>query len=247
MKSSSKLLGKVLALTLIMGFSASIGLFAVASSDYLTLKGRHRADWKLEATNPLLIGGYGDNFNYDGTKVVPFKGKAVVNVNARRNTGNMEVTFNGTINPEKGQTYSGDIKIVYKKFAEGPVFWEGGIADFVWLHGDTKQGPPVMPKVRTYLASWGPADVFVNGELVYEGLDGHMMYTERSRDADTYAIYSKDRSGFFSPMDPANYSIANPDEREIHFVAHSNDEDSGNFPPNKVWIHLNFTDVVEVK
>ena len=189
MKNSSRLLGKVLALTLIMGFSASIGLFAVSSSDYLTLKGRHRADWKLEATNPLLIGGYGDNFNYDGTKVVPFKGKAVVNVNARRNTGNMEVTFNGTINPEKGQTYSGDIKIVYKKFAEGPVFWEGGIADFVWLHGDTKQGPPVMPKVRTYLASWGPADVFVNGELVYEGLDGHMMYTERSRDADTFSIW----------------------------------------------------------
>lgn len=49
----------------------------------------------------------------------------------------MEVTFNGSINSEKGKTYSGDIKIVFNKFAEGPAFWEGGIADFVWLHGDT--------------------------------------------------------------------------------------------------------------
>jgi len=247
MNKSSKLLTKVFFLTLVLGLSASIGLFAVTGKDYKIIEGRHRPIWKLEASNPLLIGGYGDNFNYDGSRVVPLMGNADVNINARRDLGEMVVTLKGTINPEKGKTFSGDIKIIFREFAEGPKFWEGGIADFVWLHGDTKQGPPVMPKVRTFLASWGPADVYVNDELVYEGLDGHMMYTERSRDKETFAIYNRDGSGFFSPMDPANYSIAAPDETDLHFVVHSNDQDSGNFPPNKVWIHLNFVDVVEVK
>jgi hypothetical protein len=247
MNKASKLFTKIFFLTLVLGLSASIGLFAVTGKDYQTIEGRHRPIWKLEASNPLLIGGYGDNFDWSGSKTAPLMGNAVVNINARRDIGEMVVTLKGTINPEKGKTFSGDIKIIYRAFSEGPAFWEGGIADFVWLHGDTKQGPPVMPKVRTYLASWGPADVWVNDELVYEGLDGHMMYTERSRDKETFAIYNRDKSGFYSPKDPANFSIADPDEREIHFVAHTNDEDSGNFPPNKVWIHLNFVDVAEVK
>ena len=247
MNRSSKLFAKLFFLTLILGLSANIGLFAVTGKDYMSIEGRHRPNWKLEASNPLLIGGYGDNFDWGGSKTVPLMGNAVVDVNARRDTGEMIVTLKGTINPEMGKSFSGDIKIIFREFSEGPAFWEGGIADFVWLHGDTKQGPPVMPKVRTYLASWGPADVWVNDELVYEGLDGHMMYTERSRDKETYAIYNRDRSGFYSAKDPKNFSIAAPDEREIHFVAHTNDEDSGNFPPNKVWIHLNFIDVAEVK
>ncbi len=208
--------------------------------------GEHDANWKLEATDPLLIGGYGDNFNYDGSNTKLLSGTAVVNVNAETNTGIIEVVFEGTINPEANVTYTGEIKIVFDKFAEDAPFWEGGIADFVYLHGATKQGPPVMPKVITYLASWGMADVYVNGELVYENLDGHMMYTERSRDVDTFAIYNSDMTGFFSPADPGNSSIADPDEREIHFVVHDTTSDTDNFPPNAIWIHLNFTNVKEV-
>jgi len=158
----------------------------------------------------------------------------------------MVVTVRGTINPEKNKIYTGEIKIVYSIAEEGPAFWEGGVADFVYLHGDTGQGPPVMPKVRTFLGAWGLADLYVNGELVYKGLDGHMMYTERSRDPKTRAIYNRDRSGFYSPMDPTNFSIAIPEEKELHFVAHSTEADSENFPPHSVWIHLNFEEVVDL-
>ena len=92
------------------------------------------------------------------------------------------MSSNGTIKPEAGKSYTGDIRMEYSQFDEGSDFWEGGIADFVWLHGNTGQEAPVMPKVRTMLGSWGPADVYVNDELIYEGLVGHMMYTEGSRD-----------------------------------------------------------------
>ena len=211
--------------------------------EHLTFEGSHADTWKLEARNPLLIGGYGDNFVYDGSTVVPLDGTASVDLNAKTNKGSMIVEFNGTITPEAGVSYTGNIRMEYSEFETGSDFWEGGVADFVWLHGDTGQEAPVMPKVRTFLGSWGPVDIFVNDELVYEKLVGHMMYTERSRDPNTYAIYNKDRSGFFSPGNPGDYSIAEPDETEIHFVAHTVEPDSGNFPPHTVWIHLNFVDV----
>ena len=213
---------------------------------YMTYEGTHGDMWKLEATDALLIGGYGDNFVYDGMAVVPVEGKATVNVNANTNKGSMVAEFNGTITPEAGKSYTGDIRLEYTEFSEGSDFWEGGIADYVYLHGDTGQEAPVMPKVRTDLGSWGPVNVYVNDELVYENLAGHMMYTEGSRDRDSYAIYNRDKSGFFSPKDPTNSSIAAPDEMELHFVAHTTEPDSGNFPPHTVWLHLNFQTVTEL-
>ena len=227
------------------------GMFVFAkgqkeNEDYMTFLGSHKNSWKLEATEGLLIGGYGDNFVYNGGAVVPIGGKATVDVDAKKDTGRMEVVFNGTINPEQGKTYTGEIKLVYAEFDEGSAFWEGGIADYVYLHGDTGQEAPVMPKVKTYLSSWGPVDVFVDGELIYDDLVGHMMYTEGSRDSKTYALYNSNRSGFYSPMNPGDSSIAHPGKREIHFVAHTVEPDKGNFPPHTVWIHLNFQKVVEL-
>ncbi len=29
---------------------------------------------------------------------------------------------------------------------------EGGIPEFLWIHGDTGQGPPVMPRQFAFLA-----------------------------------------------------------------------------------------------
>jgi len=212
-------------------------------TEVLRFEGEHKPLWYLEASRPFLIGGYGDNFNYDGSKVTPLLGKAKVILDTQKDSGTMVVRVIGTINPEKGKSYTGKIEIYYTIVNKGPAFWEGGVADFVYLHGDTKQGPPVMPKVRSFLAAWGYADVYVNGELVYKGLDGHMMYTERSRDTKINAIYNRDRTGFYSHKDPSNSSIAVPEERELHFVAHSMIQDKENFPPHTAWIHLNFEKV----
>jgi len=192
------------------------------------------------------VGGYGDNFSYSGTRVTPLTGEVRVLLNAQRNTGTMIVTVHGTINPEKGKRYTGEIKIVYTIAKKGPAFWESGVADFIYLHGNTKQGPPVMPKLRAFLAAWGSADVYVDGKVVYRGLDGHMMYTERTRDPKTKAIYNRNRTGFYSPKNPTNASIAVPEEKELHFVVHSTVADKGNFPPHSVWIHPNFQDVADL-
>jgi len=218
-----------------------------AQEDYLAFEGQHDPVWSLKASDGLLIGGYGDNFSYDGSRVVAIGGEAEVLVDVDLDTGTASATFTGTINPEKDKTYSGEIKLVYNQFMGMMPFQEGGVADFVYVHGDTGQGPPVMPKLRTFLGSWGLVDVYVNGELVYQGLDGHVMLTARSRDLTTYAIYANaDRTAFYSPMDPSKGYIVAPDEWELHFTAHSDVEDANNFPPHTVWIHLNFGTVEEL-
>jgi hypothetical protein len=215
--------------------------------EYKSFEGSHAAEWSLKASEPLIIGGYGDNFAYDGKNVRPVEGSAQVEVNADKNTGTMEVQFNGTITPEEGVSYEGEIRMVYEKFVgAGSPFKEGGIADYIYLHGDTGQEAPVMPTVRSYLASWGPVDIYVNGEKVYEELVGHMMLTEAARDQESYAIYDESGEGFYSPKKPGDSSIAHSDRRTLHFVAHTTKQDGGNFPPHTVWLHLNFQDVEEM-
>jgi hypothetical protein len=216
-------------------------------SEYKSFEGDHGPEWTLEASEPLLIGGYGDNFAYDGKNVTPVDGTATVEVNTAQDTGSMEVVFNGTIRPEKEVSYSGEIRLVYEEFSgAGSDFKEGGITDFVYLHGDSGQEAPVMPTVRTYLASWGPVDIYVDGEKVYEQLVGHMMLTEAARDQETYAIYDESGEGYYSPKEPGDFSIAQPDRRTLHFVAHTTKQDPDNFPPHTVWLHLNFQDVEEM-
>ncbi|MBD3308486.1 hypothetical protein GF339_18820 [candidate division KSB3 bacterium] len=210
--------------------------------DVMEFPGAHDAIWQIEGWKPHVIGGYGDNFNYSGDKVTALSGEAHALVNAEEDLGMIIATVNGTINPEKGKTYSGEIRLVYKVAPiQGPAFQEGGVADFIYIHGDTQQGPPVMPTSRAFLATWGPVDVYLDGELLYKDLDGHMMYTERTRDPDTQAIYADEsKTSFYSPKQPAQGYIVAPTERELHVVAHSTDKDPDNFPPNSVWIHLNF-------
>jgi len=39
-----------------------------AQEGYLDFEGEHGPIWHLKATDGLLIGGYGDNFSYDGSR-----------------------------------------------------------------------------------------------------------------------------------------------------------------------------------
>lgn len=238
---------KEMASVIAVGLILMGSVMSWAKEEVKSFPGSHKAIWQLEGSQPYLIGGYGDNFSYSGENVKSLTGEASVLVDAEQNIGIITVVVNGTIHPEKDKVYSGQIKLVYQVLpTDGPLFWEGGVADFVYIHGDTGQGPPVMPKLRTFLASWAPVDVYVDGKLVYEALDGHMMYTERSRDPRTQAIYADaSRTSYYSPMEPGKGYVVAPDEKELHFVAHSTVKDPDNFPPHTVWIHLNFEEVKE--
>ena len=42
----------------------------------------------------------------------------------------------------------------------------------VYLHGDTTTGGPLLPTILNYVATWGPAEVTLNGESFENPYDG---------------------------------------------------------------------------
>lgn len=198
------------------------------------------ADWAFTADEALVIGGYGDNFAYDGTNVRGIPGSARVVLDTDADEGTITATLrtnsdSGPVVMADGTPLTGRIELVMKVGQQGTRFQE-----FVDLHGDTGNEAPVMPKIFNYLAGWGPTDVYVNGELQYEDLVGHIMFSERSRRSDG-SIRRGDE--VYSPMLEDKTGFTDAGDTEFHFVAHTTEPDPDNFPPHTIWLHLNFQDV----
>lgn len=121
----------------------------------------------------------------------------------------------------------------------------------VYLHGDTTAGGPVLPTVFNLLATWGPAEVTLNGQPFENPYDGptpswvaHTMTTVGVRDDDGQVL-TADGSQIFSPMNPGD-GLVYDDEIEFHLVFHDapGPGTTGSFPPPlSFFYHLTFQDV----
>ena len=229
-----------------------VGIGVAATIALIMILGAHdysEADWTLKAQNALIIGGYADNFDYSGENVRPLIGTATVAVDSYLDTGVVVADVkttpeSGPIRFSKNEALTGDIRVVLTDFSGDAPYMEGGIAEYVWLHGDTGQGAPVMPRQFTFLAGWGRVDIYVNGELRYPGLEGHFMYTEQARRGPEqgYRIMRDDGS-LYSPTLADKTRFTDSSSGELHIVVHSPDSDESNFPPQSQWMHLNFASV----
>jgi hypothetical protein len=120
----------------------------------------------------------------------------------------------------------------------------------VYLHGDTTAGEPVLPTLFNNMATWGPAEVRLNGELFENPFDGptplwvaHTMVTVGARNEDG-EVLSMD-GGFYNPMEPGRGAVDYGD-MEFHVVFHDlpGPEVTENFPPPlDFFYHLTFEDV----
>lgn len=134
--------------------------------------------------------------------------------------------------------------------------FDDSIPTNVYLHGDTTAGGAVLPTVFNLLATWGPAEVTLNGDPFENPFDGptplwvtHTMTTVGVRNDDgTVRTVDGD---IFNPMEnPGNGAVDN-DDLEFHLVFHDapGPKMTSNFPPPlSFFYHLTFENVkVEVK
>lgn len=77
----------------------------------------------------------------------------------------------------------------------------GGVVHNVILHGVTGWGPRLFPTIFTYMAFWGPGDIYKDDQLVAEQRLIHVMLTEYAR---------------IEPYDQALDSEVNPNNRHLH-------------------------------
>ena len=180
-------------------------------------------------------GGH-DAFSYDGTGHKKTTGQIEVNVNPETNTG--------SISAEWVDESGNNMRLEQTKFGGGNEMYIGETVDGVtqtildndpvainhYEHGTTGAGPTIEPTLFVYLASWGPAEVFKNGES--QGMfQAHMMITEGARDIDSGKIVQSDGTTPYSPMDPGN-SMVHHNTAALHLVYHSMPgEMTANFPP----------------
>mgnify|MGYP000666335736 CR=1 FL=1 len=185
----------------------------------------------ISASNPAYQVGKHDSKNrfcYDGSCIVPGKGDIQIDLDPDRNEGKIVAHFSGE---------DGDWKIVAKEFKL--------VRTNVNLHGasggdvDKALSPPVLPTVWTYVATWGPAAAYHNGELAWKG-PAHLMVTEEVRDPETGKV------DFKGPKMAKNYpgSVHNKNAMQVHFVAHPEEKPTkGYLPPFTEFVHLMYETV----
>jgi len=199
--------------------------------------------WHLRATDAKVVGGYGDNFAYDGSNVRPLDGHAEVRLNTATRQGEIVIELettrqSGPIEWGKNQKWEGQIRIVQRLNTEQ--MDQARVMEEVWLHGDTGNEAPVMPKLWNYFATWGPSTIEVNGEEVVPMIGSHTMFSEVARGPNDRIAKG---GQVYSPMVKDKTGFTNPRETEFHYVAHTTEQDPDNFPPHTAWIHLHFSDV----
>lgn len=121
----------------------------------------------------------------------------------------------------------------------------------VYLHGDTTAGGPVLPTVFNHLATWGPAEVTLDGEPFLNPYDGptpdwvtHTMLTAGVRNEDgTVTVNDGTIYNLTLQDQPGDIDY---DDMEYHIVFHDapGPESTDNFPPPlSFFYHLTFESV----
>jgi hypothetical protein len=227
-----------LALTPMVSIGAEPGQFGTPKSDEgtrifkATEHPNYSGQFRLTGQGTVLVGSMQDrppwdHFDYAGKRLNPVSGRISIEVDERANTGRVLVDF-----VEGADRY----RIVFDRFTGTAPYQDGGIATRVYEHGDSGNGDPLYPKTWLYLAGWGKADVFKNGDLLLKDYAAHFMLMERSRDPKTHVVrYPMKRTLPGGETDPAGM--------EIDLWVRSKDQNTKNFPPFETFIHLYWEEV----
>jgi hypothetical protein len=198
-----------------------------------------------------------DSFVWDGEGSTPIKGYAFLRVDPIENQGVIYARWwdrNGAWTFKQTAFFAPDHPSGMRLDA-GPgvtTLVEGDPAPVnVYLHGDTTAGGPVLPTLLNMLATWGPAEVTLNGEPFENPYDGpaplwvaHTMTAAGARDEDGQ-VHTSDGEGIFNAANPAD-GYVDYDDVEFHLVFHDapGPQAPNNFPPPfQFFYHLVFEDV----
>jgi hypothetical protein len=240
-------------------------------SDSSAGNGSEGLRYRVNATSPLknrLVRGEATSyvqgvpaepvhsFVWDGVGSEPIMGTAKLDIDPVNNTGKIQATWFDE---------HGAWKFTQTAFAPpdhpsgliisaSPELTEFIVGDpvplNVYLHGNTTAGGPVLPAVFNLIATWGPAEVTLNGQPFENTFDGptplwvaHTMTTIGVRNDDGTVRNSEGE--IFSGGPNAGDGAVDYDDMEFHLVFHDAPGPmTNNFPPPlSFFYHLTFEDV----
>ena len=110
-----------------------------------------------------------DHMGNDGSNLRPVEGTVDFDVDEINNTG----TFRAEL-----QLPEGSYVIDLEEFKEFSPCQDGGIAAWLFEHGDSGCGDANWPKSILYVAGWGIGSATLNGEPLYQDYQIHFMVTQ---------------------------------------------------------------------
>ncbi|MGH9459587.1 MAG: hypothetical protein ACRD1X_00070 [Vicinamibacteria bacterium] len=182
----------------------------------------------LAASRIYRVGGLEDppgwdHMGNDAANVRAVEGGVEIDVNEINNTG----TFVARL-----QVPEGELVIESERFHEFSPCQDGGIAAYVYEHGDSGCGDTNWPKTFGWLAGWGFGNATLNGRTLYEGYQIHFMVTQGIRDRDSLKVT------YPLPDKKSPAGEINPATMQVDFYIRSPETDDRNNPPRRVFDHF---------
>ena len=162
-----------------------------------------------------------DHMGDAASNLRPVGGTVSFDVNEIANTG----TFRAELDLPEGR-YVVELDRVH----EFSPCQDGGIAAFLFEHGNSGCGDSNWPKSLLYVAGWGYGHATLNGELLYEDYEMHFMVTQGMRDRDTLEVMLEPSSGEAGAINPA--------AQQLDFYIRSPARNDANHPNREVFDHF---------
>jgi len=162
-----------------------------------------------------------DHMGDDASHLRPVHGRAEIDVDEIANTG----TFRAELGlPE------GELVIEIDRFHEFSPCQDGGIAAWLFEHGNSGCGDSNWPKSILFIAGWGYGRAVLNGETLYEDYEIHFMVTQGMRDRETLEVRLAPESGEAGAVNPA--------AQQLDFYIRSPEKNEKNHPDREVFDHF---------
>lgn len=162
-----------------------------------------------------------DHMGDDAKNLRPVGGSIDFDVNEIKNTG----TFRAELELPEGKYV-----VVLDRFHEFSPCQNGGIAAFLYEHGNAGCGDMNWPKSLLYVAGWGYGHATLNGKTLYDNYEMHFMVTQGMRDRETLKVKLSPNTGEAGAVNPA--------AQQLDFYIRSPGKNDNNHPNREVFDHF---------
>jgi len=163
-----------------------------------------------------------DHMGDDGTNVRPVEGTIEIDVDERANTG----IFRAELDLPEGRYV-----VEMDRFEAFSPCHDGGIAAWLFEHGDSGCGDANWPKSILFVAGWGWGSATLDGAPLHTDYQIHFMVTQGMRDRQSLAVRS-------DGVGPTGAGAVNPAAIQVDFYIRSPEENPANHPGREVFDHF---------
>ena len=162
-----------------------------------------------------------DHMGDNGENVRPVHGQVMFDVDEIANTGSFRAEL---------QLPEGAYVIELDRFHEFSPCQDGGVAAYLFEHGNSGCGDANWPKSILFVAGWGYGHATLNGEPLYEDYEIHFMVTQGMRDRETLEVMLEPGTGEAGAVNPA--------AQQLDFYIRSPERNDANHPGREVFDHF---------